>query len=37
MGGNATAVDPKNEVMMYDASGMLPFVCKYPACLEGRY
>ncbi|XP_060599050.1 uncharacterized protein LOC132752703 [Ruditapes philippinarum] len=35
MGGNATAVDPKNEVMMYDASGLLPFVCKYPACLEG--
>lgn len=35
--GNATAVDPVNEVTIYDANEKLPFVCKYPACLEGMH
>ncbi|XP_053393488.1 uncharacterized protein LOC123564875 isoform X1 [Mercenaria mercenaria] len=33
--GNASAVDPVKEVMIYDENKNLPFVCKYRACMEG--
>ncbi|XP_053393496.1 uncharacterized protein LOC123562448 isoform X3 [Mercenaria mercenaria] len=33
--GNATAVHPVTEIMIYDENENLPFVCKYRACIEG--